>query len=413
MADEKTVAITSISNDDVEGAVLEALELIGAEELMEEGMVVLLKPNMLSAKPPERAVTTHPAVLKAVINWVKKFNPKRIVVSDSSAGIKQDTTVKVAKASLIQETCEQEGAEFIPFEKTTREVFHVEDPFVLDEFPASTLLKDADIIINLPKIKTHGLTRITCSVKNMFGTLLLGHKPKTHASFPSIHDFSKALVDIYSVSRPQLTIVDGYYAMEGKGPSAGDVVRFNKIVAGKNGVMVDAVVCGLMDCDPHEIYHLKLCEEKGLGTIDLEQITVVGEKIKDVKRKWVVPRGRKFVSIPIPMPKFLSKFLAEKLFKAKIKFDEDACRLCGTCWNNCPVNAIAPPEDKEREKVPRWDGKKCIACYCCAETCPYEAIDFAMHPIRNAASTWEFWVILIAGIIALIFLVKLIRFLIT
>ena len=179
------IAITKIISDDVKKAVFEVLELINAKSLFSRtGLTVLLKPNILIAKPPERAATTHPAVVQAVIQWVKQFSPTRIVVAESSGGQAIGTTERGFKACGIQGVCEQEGVEWTSFEKTTRKVAHVENPLVLKEFPISTLFDEADVVINLPKIKTHKQCVVTCTIKNMFGTLVLAHKPKTHAQFP-------------------------------------------------------------------------------------------------------------------------------------------------------------------------------------------------------------------------------------
>ena len=127
--------------------------------MVKEGMTVLLKPNLLSAKKPELAATTHPKVVRAVIQWVKQFNPAKIYVCDSSGGgFKPKTTELALKASGLWAVCEEEGelVECVPFEATERVIYKVENPLELEEFPSSHLLRDADLIINLPKIKTHG-----------------------------------------------------------------------------------------------------------------------------------------------------------------------------------------------------------------------------------------------------------------
>ncbi len=382
--DGKTpIAITRIRNDDVSKAVCEALDLVDAKRLMREGMFVLLKPNLLSAKPPERAVATHPEVLRAVIRWVKQFKPRRIVVSDSSASTSIGTTEKVLKESRIEETCQQEGVECMPFEKTPRVVYKVKDPLVLDEFAASSFLKEADLIINLPKIKTHDLTRFTCCVKNMFGTMPLGNKSRMHGRFPMINDFCAALVDVYSVSKPALTVVDGYLCQEGAGPSAGDVVKLDLILAGYDGVALDTAICKIIGLDPGKVPYLKFGEKKGLGTMDPTAVEFVGESIESVKRPFKIPPGSPIAGVP--MPRFLAKYLANVVFKAVIAFDPAKCKLCATCWKNCPVGAITPPAEMRHGNVPLWNKKKCITCYTCAETCPYEAISFKIEPLKNAA----------------------------
>lgn len=400
MSDSTPIAITKITQDNVKDAVFSALELIGAAKLMKtKDMTILLKPNILAAKPPERAVTTHPEVLRSVIQWLKQFNPKRIVVAESSGGQKVGTTEKAMETSQIKQTCDEENVECIPFEKTERKIYHVENPLVLEQFPSSTLLEEADLIINLPKIKTHGQCTLTCCIKNMFGTLPLVHKPRTHANFSTLSKFGSALVDIYSVSRPQLTIIDGYLCQEGNGPAGGDVVKLDLILAGYDPVALDSTVCRLIGFDLNEVVYLGHAEEKGLGTTAVEKIEILGEKLDSVKRVFKHPSSR---PVSVPLPKFIADYIGKAIFKAEVQFNAEKCRLCSTCWTNCPVDAIQPPEKMKKGEVPSWDKKKCITCYCCAELCPYEAVDFKINFVKNAIFSWFGASIL--GLIALIVL---------
>lgn len=386
MDEKTTISIQKIKNDDVKEAVFSALELIDAQKLMnKEDMIVLLKPNILGAKPPERAVTTHPEVLRSVIQWVKQFNPKKIVVAESSGGQKIGTTEKAMEASKIKETCDQENVECIPFEKTERKVYHVEDPLVLEHFPSSTLLDEADLIINLPKIKTHGQCTLTCCIKNMFGTLPLVHKPRTHANFPSVGKFGAALVDIYSVSKPQLTVVDGYLCQEGNGPSGGDVVKMDLIMAGFDPVALDSTICKLIGFDIDQVQYIAYGEQKGLGTTSQEDIEILGEALQNVRRDFKPPSSR---PVSVPLPKWLADYIGKAIFQAEVKFDPEKCRLCSTCWTNCPVDAIQPPEHMKKGNVPTWDKSKCITCYCCAELCPYEAVEFKINFAKNVLKSW-------------------------
>lgn len=393
------VAITRVAAGNVQAAVDSALDLVGAAGLMKPGMTVLLKPNMLTAKPPERAVTTHPEVLRAAIRWVKRFTPARVVVADSAGGTARGTTEKVFKESTLEQVCIEEGVEPTPFEKTERKVYTIENPLVLDEFASSSLLAEADIIINLPKIKTHGLTKLTCAIKNMFGTVLLGNKPMMHARFPSINDFSKALADVYSASKPAITIVDGVLCQEGNGPSAGDVVALDIVLASLDGVAADTVACNIIGLDPAKVLHLVHAAAKGLGTMRMDEIEIAGEPLDAVKRTFKIPPGSPLAGAPIP--RFIADKLGARVFKAKVIIDPARCKTCGTCWKNCPVEAITKPTVMEPGNIPSWDAGKCITCYCCAETCPHEAIEFAIHPIRNLIfSPWG-----AAGVIGLVALI--------
>jgi len=380
------IVIHKIVNDDIKSAVFTALDTIKAERLMkEEGMTVILKPNLLMGKPPERAVNTHPEVVRSVIHWVKQFNPSKIYVCDSAGGQKPGVTEAAMRESGIELVCKEEGIDCIPFEKTERIIYTIDKPLELNNFSSSHLLKDADLIINLPKIKTHGQCKLTCCIKNMFGTVLLANKPKTHAQAATLDRFTSALVDIYSVSKPQLTVVDGFYGMEGQGPSSGDPIKMNLILAGFDGVALDRTVCEIIGFNPSEILYLTKAEQQGLGTMDLSQIEYRGERIENVKRKFKPPKIR---PISMPLPKWLADYVGRTIFKAKVKFNRDKCRLCSTCWTNCPVNAISPPEIIKTGKIPNWNKSKCITCFCCVELCPYEAVDFKINYVKNALFSW-------------------------
>ncbi|MHA1459064.1 MAG: DUF362 domain-containing protein, partial [Promethearchaeota archaeon] len=251
------IAIQKIKNDDVKTSVFSALELINAQQLMqEEGMTILLKPNLLMGKPPERGVNTHPEVVRSVIQWVKQFNPAKIYVCDSAGGAKVGITEKAIIDSGIGIVCEEEGAECLPFEKSERKIYKIEDPLELEEISSSKLIEEADLIINIPKIKTHWQCTLTCCIKNMFGIVLLANKAKTHAQAAVLDRFCSALADIYSVSKPQLTVIDGYICMEGKGPSSGDAVKLDLILAGYDPVALDSVVCKIIGFDPSEVLYL-------------------------------------------------------------------------------------------------------------------------------------------------------------
>ncbi|MHA1478551.1 MAG: DUF362 domain-containing protein [Promethearchaeota archaeon] len=395
------IAIQKIKNEDVKTSVFSALELINAQQLMQkDNMVVLLKPNILMGKPPERAVNTHPEVVRAVIHWVKKFNPSKIYVCDSAGGQKPGITEIAMKESGILDICEEEGAICVPFEKTEREIYIVKDAFELKEISSSRLIKEADLIINIPKIKTHWQCTLTCCIKNMFGTVLLANKAKTHAQAAKLERFCSALADIYSISKPQLTVIDGYYCQEGQGPSSGDVVKLDIILAGYDGVALDSTVCKIIGFDPSEILYLEKAEKKKLGTTDLENVEFFGETIESVFRKFKRPKLR---PISMPLPKWLANYVGKTIFKATVKFNKEKCKLCSTCWTNCPVNAINPPEIIKKGNIPKWDSKKCITCFCCVELCPHEAVKFKIDYVKNAMFSWP-CISLILIILLIIFL---------
>jgi uncharacterized protein (DUF362 family) len=369
------IAITKIVNNNVRRAVFDALDLIDAKSLFSKPkMKVLLKPNLLQPKDPKYAVTTHPDVFRAVVQWVKKFNPEKIITSESSGTKKRGITDISCEISGIKAVCDEENIEWIPFERTSRKVYQVKNPLVIKEIPSSALLEDVDLIINIPKIKTHGQCLLTCSIKNMFGTLILGLKSKTHKMFPNNMEFNSILVDIYSISQPQLTIIDGFYCQEGNGPSAGDVVKMDIIVAGYDPVALDTTVCNIIDFNPHDVLHITKAEEKGLGTTDLSKINFLGENINLIKRKFKKPE--QFEGF-LPLPKKFNNILEKLFIFSVVRFEKSKCKLCSVCWKNCPIKAIIPPKSLiQGRSTPKWKRSKCIMCYCCAELCPHEAVDF-------------------------------------
>ncbi|MBD3256232.1 MAG: DUF362 domain-containing protein [Candidatus Lokiarchaeota archaeon] len=402
------ISINKITHDDVKSSVFQSLENIGANELFSKpNLRVLIKPNLLMPKEPERATTTHPDVVKYVIQWVKQFNPENIIVGESSGTKKRGVTEKAFEKSGIKKVCEDEEIEWTPFEQTKRKIYKVENPLVLNEFSSSELIDGVDIIINIPKIKTHGQCLLTCVIKNMFGTLILGNKPQTHARFPRMEDFNRALADIYSVSKPQLTLVDGYYCQEGNGPSAGDVVKLDLVIAGYDPVALDTLVCELIGFNPNEVLYIKEAEKKSLGSSNLQDFELLGDPLDSVKRIFKKP---KFHMRNLPIPKFLADYVGRTLFRSSIKFDSKKCRLCGTCWKNCPVKAISPPEVIKKGNKPSWNKDLCITCYCCAELCPYEAVEFKINYIRNifTSGLGVIFLILALGIIGIIWIIILI-----
>ncbi len=383
MSLQKTLTIQKIVDDDVEKAVFDALNAIEAKSLMKkQGMKILLKPNLLSAKPPERAVTTHPLVVRAVIRWLKQFNPSKIYVGDSSGGSALNSTAIALKTSGIQAVCDEENVIAIPLEKTERKIYPVPNPLILDEIASTKLLDEVDLIVNLPKIKTHSQCTLTCSIKNMFGTIILTKKAEKHARFPSISQFCSALVDIYSVSKPQLTVIDGFLAMEGNGPGAGDVVDDLKIIlAGYDGIALDTLVCKIIGLDPSKVLYIEKGTKKGIGSSNLEEFNIIGQSIESVFRPFKIPR---LMPVSLRLPRAVAEYIGDKIFKSTIKIDKEKCKLCGTCWKNCPVDALTPPNElKIGNYIPIWDKEKCISCYCCAELCPYEAVEFKIHYFRN------------------------------
>ena len=175
MEPKTSIAIERIQNDNVKEAVFAALNAIHTEKLfIKQEMNILLKPNVLMGNPQNGRLLPIPRVT-SVIQWVKQFDPAKIFVADSSGGLALGASEKNLKICSVA-VCEEEGDLALHLRNLNPFVYPVINPLIIKEFSGSVLLRDADIIINLPKIKTHEQFFLTCCVKNMFGTIMLDEK---------------------------------------------------------------------------------------------------------------------------------------------------------------------------------------------------------------------------------------------
>jgi Pyruvate/2-oxoacid:ferredoxin oxidoreductase delta subunit len=228
----------------------------------------------------------------------------------------------------------------------------------------SRSLFDADWVINVPKFKTHMQTKVTGAVKNMFGILVGAEKARVHLAASHPEDFARALVGIYQIRVPDLTIMDAIVGMEGNGPSGKDLRQIGKILASRNGVSIDGVMASMMGVAPPKIETLRIAAQAGLGEIDPEKMNIQGAwvPLPKFKMPWTfISQGR--------MGKILNKLLYRPFIKPRIKVKKDLCTQCGVCIQHCPAQALT------MDKIPRLDAPKCISCYCCYELCSSQAIE--------------------------------------
>ena len=260
--------------------VFKALDLLGnsLKDTVKDSARVLIKVNLISTKTYESGVTTDPLVVDALIRKFREFHDEIAVVEADATSTNAD---EAYKATGLDKICEQNGVPFINLSKVREKVkLKIPNYEVLNEIEVPKMLLDA-AIISAAKLKTHEETVVTLGMKNMFGLLPEKRKVKFHSL-----GISKVIVDINTVLRPKLTVIDGFYALEGPGPIGGYPVKMDLIIAGRDPVATDATACRIMGIDPYEVYHIKRAYEKGFGEIDSAKIQVVGERIENVKRKF-------------------------------------------------------------------------------------------------------------------------------
>lgn len=350
------VAIKKCSNynsENVQRAVFEAVGLLGGiEKFVKPGQKVLIKPNVLSARPPESGVCTHPAVIRAVIRLVRQVTGE-ILVGDSPGGFEVINLDMIYEVSGIKKVCDEEKVKLVKFDFVKS----------IDEIPFSKIVTEVDVIINVPKMKTHGLTVLTGAVKNMFGTVVGKYKAECHFRYPKNNDFYLALVKIFSYFKPRLNIMDGITSMEGNGPAAGGLRNSGLILASPDAVSLDAVFAKVVGINDNRVMTTFHADKMMLGIGDISKIEILGEKIADVKiNDFVLPEASFIYTAPGWIIKIIGNLIRSYPFVDKI-----TCVSCRICEKNCPTNAITI--DKYNISY-----KKCIFCFCCHELCPHNAI---------------------------------------
>jgi uncharacterized protein (DUF362 family) len=270
--EKSTVAI--VKGERGHEPVWKALDLIDYKSALAGYKRVLIKVNFITTQTWDSGATTDPMVVEAIILRLKDL-PVEVYVVESDATMTDAD--KAYEASGMKEMCERNNVKFINL--------RYEKDKVKIPIPKGETLKSITVprivtesaVISAAKLKTHMATKVTLGMKNMFGLLPDKFKGKFH-----MNGISKVVVDINTVIKPALTVIDGFVAMEGRGPSDGDPVKMDLIIAGKDVVATDATAARIMGFDPKEISHIRTAAEKGLGNID--NIEIVGSKLDDVKR---------------------------------------------------------------------------------------------------------------------------------
>ena len=344
-------------------AVKGAADLLdGMEAFVRMGDRVLIKPNLLSARDPEKAVTTHPSVVKAVIQLVRDAGGIPMV-GDSPA---IEGLVKVASKAGIYDVVREMNCKLVDFDDVVE--IRGSHQGVFKTLEVARAVIDCDLLINLPKLKTHGMTTMTLSVKNLFGCIPGTKKIQWHLKAGvNRHSFAQMLVDLYGIIRPGLNVVDAVVGMEGDGPGGGDPREIGLIFAGADGIAVDSTICHVVGLQPPDLLTSRIGSDLGVGVGQLKDIEIVGEAIEEVKvRGFLFPRSMEPQwGLPQPLRDLLRNALT-----AKPRIREDICKLCEVCVEGCPSRAMT----SEGGKI-GIDYSKCIRCFCCSEFCPERAID--------------------------------------
>lgn len=324
-----------------------------------QGKKILLKPNILGPYPPEKGITTHPSLVGSLVNFLKKKGAF-CFVGDNPGLHGYAANERCAQVSGIWEAA---GECFVNMAKETTQI-KVSSRF-LKNLVISKIVLDVDYIINLPKFKTHLQTTITGAVKNMFGILVGAEKARVHLAASKPENFAEALLDIYQIRPPDLTIMDAIVGMEGNGPSGKDLRRIGKILVSDNGIVLDALMAEMMGIPAYKVDYLRVAAQRGLGEIAINKIDIQGQwtRLRNFKLPFTLASQGKFGTV-------LNKVFYRFFSRPRLRFMRSLCTKCQVCIEHCPAGALSMKDG------PSLDENKCVACYCCYELCPQQAIEF-------------------------------------
>jgi len=354
-------ACPSYSIFDVEGALAEALNALGGlTAFFKKGQTVLIKPNLFSAHPPEHAVTTHPEIVRNVIRMCVEAGAGRIWVGDSSVGLH-------AEADVWSRTGMTKAVAGTPAELKTWRVKQMALECGGDVLTVPEWYAQVDTVISLPKLKSHCLTALSCGLKNVYGIVTGQAKSQFHMKYPSPLSMSAFLVRVFAQLKPQLTLVDWVVAMEGNGPAHGQPVQVGVILAGRDAVALDSVACRPLRIVPSAVPMIRMASADGLGQMDESTIECVGSGVAQLQATHMRRSLSRFL---YGIPEFMYG-MTPWLFRLRPGIQPARCKKCGMCAAVCPKHIIS---EDARTTYPIIDQKRCIACFCCMESCPHGAI---------------------------------------
>jgi uncharacterized protein (DUF362 family)/Pyruvate/2-oxoacid:ferredoxin oxidoreductase delta subunit len=341
-------------------AVRQAVDLLGGMgAFVRPGDRVLVKPNLLKACPPEAAVTTHPEVVRCVIRLVHEAGGKAFVGDSPGIGDLE----KVAEKAGILAVVDQEGAELV----SLADAVPVKNTGRFQHFEIAREAHEADVIINVPKLKTHGMTTLTCAVKNLFGCIPGKRKVQWHFKTGVNHGlFMQMLLELYLLLEPRLTIVDAVVGMEGNGPGSGDPRPIGAILAGADAVSVDRVAAQMLGVPLDRLPLLQAARSAGVGETHLDSICLLGDPLSTIAvgHFRLPPQAH----LEWNLPEWARSSL-KNAFTTRPVINNDRCIHCGICQGHCPQKAI---EEHGKQLSIRY--RDCIRCFCCQEFCPQGAI---------------------------------------
>ncbi len=350
----------------------EALDGLDSIKKMKPGRV-LVKTNLLKKNKPEDGVTTHPYIVEGVVRFLQEKG-HNVVIGDSPGGPFISSILKVIyESSGIADVSRRTGCD-LNYDTESIDV-HFDEAMYLKNMKLVKAFTEVDYVVSCGKLKTHTMMTYTGAVKNLFGVIPGVIKADYHLNLNDLDQFANTLIDICEYIKPVFSVLDGIEAMEGDGPSSGDIRKLGLILAGDNPYDLDYVatkITGLEDAPT-------IIQSKKRGLLSKpEGIIYFGEDISSLK----VPAFKRPKSTHVNfmsgrVPKFVEEFILDNI-RPYPMINDDLCISCGICAKNCPAKVIDMSSSK-----PIINTKDCIRCFCCHELCPKKAVGVKRHPLHR------------------------------
>lgn len=338
------------------------------------GDKVLVKPNICAAKTSDTGAVTDPELVAEVCRMAAELGAE-VAVGESP--IHPFRSSRVFPRAGYGDFEERYGFPLLDLDAAERVEIRIPEGVAVREEVVTKPVLECDALINVPVMKTHLQTVVSLGLKNLKGVVPTRDKLIIH-----LHGLDQGIVDLNTVIRSRLVVVDGLVGMEGAlGPTNGRPVRLGVIVAGDNVVEVDATCARIMGADPREIPHIRLAAERGLGR--LEGYEVLGDGVEAVRREFELPARPDLNRLMIsgillriydlmrrPLDRLLGRSPTFRF--GEVRLEAERCDGCRVCVKACPVEAVSMEGN-----LPRIDAGTCIACFCCAEACPRGALSRA------------------------------------
>ncbi|MGI6358396.1 MAG: DUF362 domain-containing protein [Bacillota bacterium] len=348
-------------------------QLGGWRRFIQPGQKVLLKVNLIGPVSPEKAATTHPEFVRAVVRAVKACGAE-VWVGDSAGGAIAGLapTARALEVCGFASICREEGARLVNFDSEPAVAVPSRTKRVFKEFYVAKAITEADVIINLPKFKCHSAQIYTGAVKNLFGALPGLSKAEYHKAAPDNEAFGELVADLHQACGVDLNIMDAVIGHEGNGPTAGSPKEVGYLLLSADPVALDTVACEMMGVDAEQVSIVRHAARLGLGSMNWENIELRGDETKPPRiPEWRLPTGGHMRGPRWLLPKLINFMRTQPMVDTRL------CRHCNMCVDSCPVEAIDP-------KSKRIDYELCIGCLCCHELCPQQAVMLRrMNPLAR------------------------------